>query len=258
MHECASSPVHGQHRRDVGQPRPSPAPTTARHALPAFHQVSHTAATAHSGLTTSLPRVSRERAKPPQHRDSLAGATLPLSVMETLVPVPCPQLPPALPCRQSGWAARPGQALASQPRGRRPAGMEKVLRKQEPTPTAPGSASPPAVVPGSIALPRAATASSSPATTCKRGRIFQGPPSAGVPPCGTRQGRVSGSGRADPSSPEAPGRSSARSTGHREGGWAWTGGRARGSLGRDGRGHGEWETPRLSAGNSTSPAWSGR
>lgn len=166
----------------------------------------------------SLPRVSTERAEPPQHRDSLAGATLLLSVMETLVPVPCSQLPPALPCRQSGGSTCPGQAPASQPGGRRPAGMKKVFRKHDPTPAAPRRRFAPR---SRTWLHRPAPCSrhqQQPRHDLQEGSHLPGPPGAGGPTLRDRQGRVSGSGRAAPSSPEAPGRSGARSPGHREDG----------------------------------------
>lgn len=184
----------------------------------------------------SLPRVSNEQAKPPKHRDSLAGATLLLSVMKTLVPLPCLQLPPALPCRQSVGPACPGQAPASQPEGRCPAEMEKVFRKHAPTPAAPRlrfvSPQPylaplpcPVQPPPAVAPPRPARGAASSRHPQRRGPTLR-----------DRQGRVSRSRRTAPSSPEAPGRSSARSPGHREGGCAWKGSRARGSLGRNGKG----------------------
>lgn len=119
------------------------------------------------------------------------------------------------PCGVSPAPASPalqGRALGLRAQGKRPhpnpgvaaqLGWRKYSKSTTPLPPPPGSASPPAVVPVSMALPRAAAASSSPATTCKRGRIFQAPQRRG-PTLRDRQGRVSGSGRAAPSSPRSP------------------------------------------------------
>lgn len=249
-HESVSSPGHGQHRRDVGQLVSGPRGRLSRtHHLKARSarispEVTHSSHSPQRSRNPSLPRASL-RAKLPQHRDNPAGATLPQSVMETLVPVPCPQLPQAQPCRQSGGTACPGQAPASQPGGRRP-------RKHKPTPAAPRLCFAPAAVPGSIALPRVAAASSSPATTCKRGRIFQAPPARGSHPAGQ-----AGSGeRIRASSPLL-----SRGTGEKQcevprspRGWVGMDGRqSTGVPGQEWEGGTGWETPRLGAGNPTSP-----
>lgn len=84
----------------------------------------------------------------------------------------------ALGLRAQGKHLHPSPGVAAQ------LGWRKYSESTTPLPLPPGSASPPAVVPVSMALPRAAAASSSPATTCKRGRIFQAPPAPGSHPAG--------------------------------------------------------------------------
>lgn len=108
---------------------------------------------------------------------------------------------------------------------------------------------PPAAVPGSSALPWAAATSSSPARTCKSGRIFQAPAARWPRPCGTGRAGMSGAGQAAPCHtlpgpgrdppagsrrlvPGVPWSRGAESPGHAENGCAWRGGRARRALGK--------------------------
>lgn len=241
----------------------------------------HTTATAHGVHATQLCRA-HPLSQLSTHNAGTAWLEPPRSfqpphpVMETLARR-VPQLPPAQPRDQSRGAARPGRAPGSpSPRGW-PAIGESI---QEAGPLAPKPrfARPPlAAVPGSIALPRAAAASSSPTKTCKRGRIFQPPPARPAPTLRDRQGRGERR-RAGSSLPRVPRPGSdpsaglvwlvpvvSRGSGAVSPGHAWRGGGARAKPGQGetpsspqprGLGAGEhgWGGLRLGAGSPTPPA----